>query len=72
MGCLGGILFVELLVDPGEETLEDGFRLFLPACELGLSRRAVVTNLLLDLVESGNMGRAARPWTSLASRARHA
>ena len=47
-------LFVELLVDPGEEALEHRFRLFLSACQLGLSRQAVVTNLLFDLVESGD------------------
>lgn len=45
---------VELLVEPGEETLEDGFRLLLSASELGLPRHTIVANLLLDLVESGN------------------
>lgn len=47
-------LFVELLVDSGEEALEDRFRLFLSACELGLSRQAIVANLLLDLVQSAD------------------
>jgi hypothetical protein len=35
-------LLVELLVDPGEEALEDRFRLFLTACVLGLARMAAM------------------------------
>ena len=47
-------LLVKLLVDPGEEAIEDRLGLFLPACALGLPRQIVVANLLLDLVQSGD------------------
>lgn len=45
------LLFVKLLVEPGEEIIEDRLGLFLPACVFGLSREAVVANRPLDLVQ---------------------
>lgn len=47
-------LLVELRIDPRIEAIEDRFRLFLTARELGLSRQAIAADLLLDLVESGD------------------
>ena len=47
-------LRVERLVDPGEKALNDGFRLLLAAYELGLPIQPIVTDLLLDLVESSD------------------
>jgi len=44
-------LFIELLVDPGEEALKDRFRLFLAACELCLSSQAIVVDPLFNLLE---------------------
>ncbi len=40
--------------NPGEEALGYRFRLFLSACELGLPRQAIVANLLVNLVQSGD------------------
>ena len=47
-------MLLKLLVDPGEIALEDGFRLLLAACELGPPIQAIVADLLLDLVQSGD------------------
>lgn len=45
-------LFVKLLVNPGEETIEGRFGLFLPAGALCRPCQSVVANLLLDLVQA--------------------
>jgi len=47
-------LFVELRVDPGKETFQGRFRLFLSARELGLARQPIVADLLLDLLKGGD------------------
>jgi hypothetical protein len=54
-------LLVELLVDPGKETIDDRCRLFLPTRTFGLPRQAVAANQLLDLVQGGDPPRAVHP-----------
>ena len=49
-----GALLVKLLIDPGEEAIEDRLGLFLLACALCLPRQIVVANPLLDLVQGGD------------------